>query len=132
MVCARMDVVTAFWIALLVTVVLMFVSLALGLRGARRLHLWTGPLTIVCLGVAVWFAIALGRIYVFPPVPMAVHRVFATLAGIMAVAVAITGCLLVRREGARRWHRGCVMAFVASALCATATGVWIWSAAVPR
>jgi hypothetical protein len=63
---------------------------------------------------------------------MGVHRVFATAAGLLGLLVAITGLVLLRRPSARRWHRYVVFAFVAFALGATGTGLWIWTGAMPK
>lgn len=127
-----MDIAIAFWTALVATVLLMMAALVSGLLGARRLHLWLGPLTMLGLLVAVVLALRLGRVYAFPPGPMLVHRCFAISAGLVALAVAYTGMSLRTRPDRRRWHRRCVLVFVALALGATATGAWIWSLAEPR
>jgi hypothetical protein len=127
-----MSAAAAFFTALFLTVALMLASLWTGLRRLRRLHLWFGPLTIASLAVAVVFAVRLGRSYAFAPGPMAVHRVFAVLAGLLGVLLAATGLLLLRRPALRAWHRRCALTFAAAAICATATGLWIWSGAVPK
>ena len=43
-----------FWIAFVVTVVLLVASICTGLARQRRVHLVLGPLTIVSLAIAIW------------------------------------------------------------------------------
>jgi hypothetical protein len=122
----------AFFTALFATVALMLSALWTGLRGRRSLHLWLGPLTIANLTLAVVLAVRLGRAYSFPPGPMAIHRVFAILAGLLGAAVAFSGLTLLSRPARRGVHRRLAFAFAVAAVCATATGLWIWSGAVPK
>jgi hypothetical protein len=127
-----MSAAAAFFTALFLTVALMLASLWTGLRRLRRQHLWLGPLTIASLAMAVVLAIRLGRSYTFAPGPMAIHRVFAVLAGLLGLVVAATGLLLLRRPALRAWHRRCALTFAVAAVCATVTGLWIWSGATPK
>lgn len=127
-----MNTAAAFFTALFITVALMLAALWTGLRRHRRPHLWLGPLCVLGLVIAVLLALQLGREYAFPPGPMSIHRVFATAAGLLGVLVALTGLLLLRRPGARIWHRRIVFGFVATALGATGTGLWMWTGAVPK
>ncbi len=127
-----MTIEVAFFVALVATVGLMLGALVAGLRRWRRLHLWLGPLTLVGLAVAVVLALRLGQAWQFPPDAMRIHRVFAITAAGSAVLVGVTGVLLLRRPAVRRWHRRAVAVFVLTALCATGTGFWIWTGAVPR
>lgn len=121
-----------FWIALATTVALMVVSLVSGFRGRRRLHLVTGPLTMVSLVVAVVLTEQLVRKFVFPPDELAIHKVFAKAAGFSALPVVVTGLLLVKWPAMRPWHRLAVVLFVLASLVATGTGIWVWTMATLR
>jgi hypothetical protein len=86
----------------------------------------------VLLGVAIVMAEQLGRARSFPQSEMRVHLVFAKTAAVLVLPVVITGVLLARARGSRvrtwrRAHRVCVIVFLAAALAATGTGVWVFS-----
>jgi len=118
-----------FWIAFVATVLLLVVSLVAGLRGRRRLHLVTGPLTIAMLAVTVVATKDLIASYSFPPDDLRFHLRFAITAGAAALPVVATGVWLWRQPRARRWHRLAVWTFVVLTVVATSTGVWLFSRA---
>lgn len=115
-----------FWLAFSTTVGLLVVSLVSGLLGRRRVHLVTGPLTIVMLGIAVLMTEQLMRGYRFPPEEMRVHLMIAKTAAALALVVVGTGLWLWRRPAARVWHRWTVWLFVVLTLTATGTGIWVF------
>jgi len=115
-----------FWIAFVVTVVLLVVALFTGFTRKRKAHLWLGPLTIVSLGVAIWFTEQLMSHYTFPEYELGIHLVFAKAGGLLAIPVAISGIWLWRTERARKWHRILVFVWLASVLLATGTGLWMF------
>ena len=116
-----------FWIAFVSTVVLLVAALVTGWTGRRRLHLWLGPLTMVSLTVTIVLTEELMRRYEFPPDVLATHLVFAKAGGVLAVPVIVTGVWLWRSQRARKWHRACVLVWLASVLTATGTGLWMFS-----
>ena len=121
-----------FWLAFATTVALLVVSLVSGLLGRRRVHLVTGPLTIVMLAVAVLMTEQLMRGYAFPVEEMKIHLMIAKTAAALALVVVATGIWLWRRPAARRWHQIAVWAFVVLTLVATGTGIWVFCLSVPR
>jgi len=121
-----------FWVALTTTVVLMVVSLVSGFGRKRRLHLVTGPLTMVSLTVAVILTEQLVRKFEFPAEELAFHKICAKTAGLSALPVVVTGLMLVRWQAMRPWHRLAVVLFVLASLVATGTGIWVWSLATLR
>jgi hypothetical protein len=127
-----MTAVTAFWVVFVATLVLLVVSMASGLSGRRRLHLWTGPLTIVGLVVAVVLTERLAASYTFQEDVKRIHLIVAKVGGFSALPVILTGIWLWRSESGRLWHKLAVWWFVLAALAATGTGLWMYSGAVPR
>lgn len=127
-----MGVAIGFWTAFVATVALLATSLLAGMLGWRRVHLWTGPLTMVALTVAIVCTEQLMRGYTFPAAALQFHLVFAKAAALLALPVIGTGLWLWRRPSARRWHRAAVWSFVALALAATGTGVWLFLQGTPR
>ncbi|MFK7742333.1 MAG: hypothetical protein AB8H80_18615 [Planctomycetota bacterium] len=115
-----------FWISFVLTVLLLVVSLVSGFGGKRKLHVVTGPLTIVSLAVAIWLTEQLMRQYEFPREELDFHLIFAKSGGLLALPVAITGIWYLRSPKARLWHRAAVLIWLVSVLMATATGLWVF------
>jgi len=116
-----------FWIAFVVTVVLIVAALITGFTRKRKAHLWTGPLTIVAMTIAIILTEQLMSNYEFPKDELAIHLVFAKAGGLLAIPVAATGIWLWRNEKARMWHRVSVFLWLASVLTATGTGLWMFA-----
>jgi uncharacterized membrane protein YozB (DUF420 family) len=57
---------------------------------------------------------------------LATHLVFAKAGGLLALPVIVTGVWLWRSERARKWHRACVLVWLASVLAATGTALWMF------
>jgi uncharacterized membrane protein len=127
-----MSIVVWFWLSFVLTVATMGGALASGLARNRRHHLWLGPVAIVCLAVAIYFAEQLGAARVFPPDEMRIHLWFAKAGGLLALPVVVTGLLLLRMPRLRRLHRYCVYLFVVAVLAATGTGIWVYTLSTPR
>jgi hypothetical protein len=123
---------SGFWLSFAATVVLLVVSLVSGLARRRRVHLVTGPLTMVALAFAVHYTEQLVRAYTFPKGPMGIHLTCAITAGALALPVIGSGLLLAVRPQRRRLHRYCVLAFVGMTLVATSTGIWVFSIATAK
>ncbi len=115
-----------FWIAFVVTVVLMVAALATGWTRRRKLHLWLGPLTMVALTITIVLTEELMRRYEFPADTMRTHLWFAKAGGLLALPVIVTGVWLWRRPSARVWHRIAVLVWLVSVLVATGTGLWMF------
>ena len=115
-----------FWIALVVTVLLIVMALIAGMQGKRKIHLWLGPLAIVSLAIAIVLTENLMRNYTFPAEELAFHLVFAKAGGLLALPVVVTGIWLFRSERARSWHRIAVWVWLVSVLIATGTGLWMF------
>lgn len=121
-----------FWIAFVVTVVLMVAALVTGWTRRRRPHLWLGPLTMVSLTVTIVLTEELMRRYEFPADVLRTHLWFAKAGGLLALPVIVTGLWLWQRPSARRWHRVAVYVWLVSVLTATGTGLWMFSQGVLR
>lgn len=115
-----------FWISFAVTLGLLVTSLISGLRGGRRVHLVTGPLTLVMLGITIACTKILIRNYEFPPEQLSFHLKFSITATCAALPVLLTGLWLWKCPAARVWHRIAVYSFVVLALLATGTGIWLF------
>jgi hypothetical protein len=116
-----------FWIAFTCTVALLVASLVSGWLRRRRVHLVTGPLTMVLLAVTVVLTEELMRRYDFPADALRFHLWFAKAGGLLALPVAATGVWLWRDPRARRWHRTAVLVWLVSVLAATSTGLWLFA-----
>ena len=121
-----------FWIAFVATVLLLVLSLVTGFGRRRRAHLCIGPLTMVSLGVAIYFTEQLMRQYDFPDGELQFHLFFAKAGGLLALPVIVTGLWLWRSEAARLWHRGAVIVWLIAVLTATATGLWLFGLGTPK
>ena len=118
-----------FWVAFLLTVVLLVTALITGLRGCRRLHLCIGPSVMVALTVTIVLTEQLASRYEFPAEALGIHLWFAKSAALMALPVIATGIWLWRKPAARRWHRNCVLIWLLTVLLATGTGFWMFALA---
>lgn len=121
-----------FWLSLLLTVAGLMATYRAGRQRRRRQHVKLAIGTVVLLVVTILFAEAMGRERDFPRDVMRIHLVFAKGAGLAVLPVAFTGLLLLRREGARRWHLGAVWLFLGLVVTATVTGVWAFTLSTPR
>lgn len=121
-----------FWIAFGTTVGLLAVTLWSGLCGRRRLHLVTGPVTMVSLGVAIWLTEELLRSYSFPEASLRTHLWFAKSGGLLALPVIVTGVWTWRSEAGRRWHKLAVFVWVVAVLAATGSGLWLFGQGTPK
>jgi hypothetical protein len=121
-----------FWIAFVVTVLALAVTLVTGLTRRRRLHLVLAPFTVVSLVVTIVLTEQLVRRYEFPAAIKDTHLIFAKAGGLLVLPVVATGLWLWRREAARPWHRLAVVVWIVSVLVATGTGLWMFSHGVLR
>ncbi len=121
----------AFWIALLLTVFGLLLTVRSGRQAQRQSHLIRALVTIVLLTIAVFLALELGQQRDFPERPMAIHKIFSRSAAYLVLPVVISGCMLWRRPKWRFMHRLFVYLFLFAALCATGTGIWAFSLSTP-
>lgn len=121
-----------FWLLFATTLVLLGATLASGFRGRRRMHLRLAPVLLAALGITIVLAERMGEARRFPAAEMRIHLWFAKSATLLVLPVVVSGLLLLRRPGARIWHRVAVLVFLAAALTATGTGIWAYSLSVPR
>lgn len=116
-----------FWLAMVVTVLLLVATLGTGLARRRRLHLWLGPLTMVALVVTIVLTEQLMARYDFPADTKAIHLPCAKAGGLLALPVVLTGLWYWKRPTAKRWHQFAVYVWLVSVLVATGTGLWMFS-----
>ena len=116
-----------FWLALLVTVLLLVATLCTGWRRVRAVHLVLGPATMAALVVTIVLTEQLVARYEFPAHVKAVHMPCAKAGGLLALPVIATGVWLWRSERARRWHRLAVWIWLLAVVVATCTGLWMFA-----
>lgn len=121
-----------FWIGLGVTVALLVVTMVSGWREQRRLHLVTGPLTVVALAVTVVLTERLMANYTFPADAKAIHLPCAKAGGLLVLPVVATGVWLLFSERARGWHKASVWIWLVAVLLATGTGFWMFEQGAPK
>lgn len=121
-----------FWASFVVTVALLVVTLVSGLRRRRRLHLVTGPLTVLSLVITVVLTEQLMAHYDFPAAAKAIHLPCAKAGGLLALPVVATGIWYWRSPRARNFHRAAVAVWLVSVLVATCTGLWMFAQGTPR
>ncbi|MFT5048883.1 MAG: hypothetical protein ACI8QZ_000270 [Chlamydiales bacterium] len=120
-----MDPVTGFATFLLLTVVLLIVDVTTGLKGLLRIHLPCVMLTVVSLGVAIYFAERLGELYdireagMITPIHLALAK-GTTAAYLLPV---ITGIRTLRDRSRRRTHRHVAFSVLALTVLTAGTGM---------
>ena len=121
-----------FWIFFAAALAALVATAIAGRRGRRRLHLRLAPASLLLLLAAILLAERMASVREFPASVMRVHLPCAKVAGLLALAVALSGLALWRTGRGRAVHRALVVLFFLAALVATATGVWAFSESVPR
>ncbi len=121
-----------FWLSFVLTVLLLVVTLASGLRGRRRLHLLTGPLTMASLALTIVLTEQLLARYDFPADVKAIHLPCAKAGGLLALPVIASGIWYWRRPRARNWHRAAIVVWLLAVALATTTGLWMFAHGTPR
>ncbi len=123
-----------FWLAFVLTFLLLLVSLWAGLKKRRKLHLIVAPASFVALTITVILTEWLASSREFPPDELDFHLNFAYSAAGLAAPVIFSGIWLTRtgRPGVRRLHRISVALFMLAVVVATTTGIWAFSLSTPR
>jgi hypothetical protein len=120
-----------FVLFLLLTLALLGVVVATGLRRVRRLHLACVPATLAALALSIHFAKGMGAHYdlasagAITPAHLLLAKV-ATACYLLPIA---TGILTLRAERWRPWHRRAAFLVVALTLLTALTGTWMLLAA---
>lgn len=120
-----------FPLFLVLTVALLGCDVWTGLRAKRRQHLTLVALTIVSLGIAIYFAEQLGELYdleaagrIYP-----VHLAIAKIATAAYLLPIVTGIRLLRGGRSRRLHLRVAMLAIALTVTTAVTGTWMILAA---
>ncbi|MEO0479319.1 MAG: hypothetical protein AAF196_07560 [Planctomycetota bacterium] len=121
-----------FWLAFVLTVLLLGVAAWAGKTGRRRLHFIFAPLGVAALTTAIILTERLSRAYDFPPEEMKIHLALAKSAAGLVLLAVISGLAAVKNRGALKVHKVCVLLAVVLILVATSTGIWVFSLATPR
>lgn len=103
------------------TVLLIGIDLWTGFRGNRRVHVPFAVATVVCFGIAVWFAERVGSYWHFESTYLGIHLTAAWSGTVLALLTVLTGILHLKGRIARLWHKRMALLFVAFALIATGT-----------
>jgi len=103
------------------TVVLIGIDLWTGLRGNRRGHVPFAVSTVVCFGIAVYFAERVGTYWHFDATYLGIHLAAAWSGTTLALLTVLTGFLHLKGRIGRVWHKRMALLFVALALVATGT-----------
>lgn len=111
----------------LLTVLLLAGVVATGLRARRRLHVPLVVAALGSLGVTIFHAERLGRLYDLDGAGWITptHLTLAKITVLAFVFPVVTGLTTLRRPGARRWHRLAVVIALTLTVCTSITGTWM-------
>lgn len=125
--------VIGFPLFLLVTVALLGGVVWTGLRARRRTHLRLVAAAVVSLGLAIFFAERLGRLYDLESAGMIypVHITIAKIATGAYLLPIITGWRTLLNPKHRRMHFWCAMLVLVLTVLTALTGTWMIFAAEP-
>ncbi len=123
---------TLFWVFFGATLAALAAAVITGRTRRRRLHLCVAPTALVLLLIAILLAEQMASVREFPAHVMRVHLPCAKVAGLLAIATAVSGLVLWRTGRGRAVHRLAVVLFLSAALVASGTGVWAFSGSVER
>lgn len=122
-----------FVLFLLLTLALLGVVVATGLRARRRVHLTAVALAVAALGTTIYFAEQMGEHYDLAAAGAItpVHLAIAKLTTLAYLAPVMTGILTIRDARWRVRHRWCAFTVLALTVATAVTGTWMVLAA-PR
>ena len=120
-----------FVLFLLLTIALLVVVVATGLRRARKLHLVCVAATLAALALSIHFAKGMGEHYDLASAGAItdVHLLLAKLATGCYLLPITTGILTLRAARWRPWHRRAAFLVLGLTLLSAATGTWMLLAA---
>ena len=118
---------------LLLTVALLGGVTITGLLAKRRIHLTLVALAVSSLGVTIYFAEQLGRLYNLDAAGWITpfHLGLAKLTTLAYLAPLITGLRTLKHPKWRPWHRACAFVVLTLTLATAATGAWMVASAEP-
>jgi len=119
--------------ALGVTVLVLAVTVVTGLKAIRRVHLTFVALSLVSLGVSVYFAERLGRHYDLESAGLVttIHLTLARVTTAGFLLPLVTGFLTLKNPLRRRLHGRVVFLILALVVVTLVFGVWMIVAAEP-
>ena len=122
---------TIFVVSLVVTVLLLGCTIWTGLRGRRRAHYPFAVATVLSLAFAIVQARIYGESFVIPAMRLRIHLSLAFTALGLLPCAAVSGFLLIRRPGVRKWHRLLAWSFVVVTVAAMGAALWLLEAPTP-
>lgn len=127
------DALIGFLAFLLLTVLLLGVTVATGRMSRVRAHLACVAMTLVSLGLTIYFAERLGESYDLESAGaiMHVHLAFAKIATLSYVLPAASGIATLRNRSHRKLHFKLAMTTLVLTVAAAVTGTWMILAAEP-
>lgn len=122
---SAMDPVTGFSLFLGLTVVLLGVDVITGLRGMLPLHLFSVAATLASLGLAIFYAEKLGKLYDLEAagVITPIHLTLAKITTASYLLMVVTGIQTLRDRAKRRVHRGAALVVLTLTVITAGTGV---------
>lgn len=117
--------VVGFVAFLLVTVGLLGAVVVTGRAARRKVHLGLVGATVVCLGITIYFAEQLGKLYDLDTAGAItpIHLMIAKLTVLAYLLPVVTGILTFRgKQGARRWHARVAYAVLVLTVLTAVTG----------
>jgi hypothetical protein len=127
------DPLQGFIVFLLVTVALLGATVATGLKAKLRAHLPLVVLTVASLGLAIYYAEQLGKLYNLDAAGAIkpVHLALAKIATLSYLAPLASGVATLRNRAHRKLHLKLALATVVLTVLAAVTGAWMILAAEP-
>jgi len=123
-----------FVVFLVVTVLLLVATVATGLTARLRAHLVLVAVTVLSLGVTIWFAEQLGLEYDLTAAGAIkdVHLSLAKLATLSYLGPLASGFATLRDRAHKKLHLRIALVTVVLTVLAAATGAWMLALAEPR
>ncbi len=128
-----LDPLQGFVVFLLVTVALLGATVATGLKAKLRAHLTLVVFTVASLGLAIYYAEQLGKLYNLDAAGAIkpVHLALAKIATLSYLAPLASGVATLRNRAHRKLHLKFAIATVVLTVLAAVTGAWMILAAEP-
>jgi len=125
--------VLGFVLALAYTLVLLAMAVTAARRHRVRRHVWLIGGALVGLGVTIWFAIELGRVYDLESagVITPIHLTLAKITTAAYVLPILAGWRTLRRPAMRPWHKMLAYVVLALTVLSAITGTIMILRAVP-
>jgi len=112
---------------LALTLVLLGVVVATGLRALRRIHVTCVALALAALATTIYYAVKMGEHYDLASagVITPIHLNLTKITTLAYLAPLVTGWMTTRNPARRPWHRRCAFVVLALTVATAVTGTWM-------